>query len=144
VVTNYHYRAQNILSQKCQSTLLTIALNPQASSCLNTQSVMSIVLDSKKALADPVGTLNTWVTGMCGGDYCSDQTLSDITKNVSADCSDEFAYRGYDIKTDLSSVIAQVQQVYPTARNISCLTEYVITFLLLLPFRLCDHLQRTF
>jgi hypothetical protein len=105
---------------------------------------MSIVLDSKKALADPVGTLNTWVTGMCGGDYCSDQTLSDITKNVSAGCSDEFAYRGYDIKTDLSSVIAQVQQVYPTARNISCLTEYVITFLLLLPFRLCDHLQRTF
>jgi hypothetical protein len=114
------------LPESCKTALLNIALNPEASSCLNTPVIMNTVLDIKQAGIDPVATLNTYISGMCNSGMCSNQTLTDIVKNVTAGCSGYALDYGFDIAGEAMDLnIALVLEAYPTARNVACLKECI-------------------
>jgi hypothetical protein len=123
---NKHDRAQSTqLTQSCKTALLNVAIHPEASSCLNTQGIMNSVLDSKKAQEDPMGTLKTWSEGMCASGWCSNQTLTDVAKNLTSGCAEDMGALTAATAVYLNLGLSHMLEVYPTARKIACLKECV-------------------
>jgi len=107
------------ISAQCQSSLTAIVASPDAQ-CLNVGGFVPIFLGSSSASA--VGSINTWLTGLCSENACSNQSLSAFVTNITQGCSSDFPSLGLN-NQDLPNVISTVQELYPTVRQVSCLKD---------------------
>ncbi|KAF8507456.1 hypothetical protein BU17DRAFT_100476 [Hysterangium stoloniferum] len=106
------------LSSVCQSTLLDISSNPEASLCLNTPGLAAILTLQPNSSAIPA--LNTWLEGVCAADPCSNSTINAIVSNVTSGCQSDIANTNVS-QGVLQSIIQQLPLFYPTVRSIACL-----------------------
>ncbi|KDQ57754.1 hypothetical protein JAAARDRAFT_130475, partial [Jaapia argillacea MUCL 33604] len=107
------------ISTGCQSTLTALVSSPE-SACLNAGGLIPIALaNSTTSLITPI---NNWLTGLCSQPACSNQTLSDIVTNVTQGCSAELTAAGLQTSS-ASALITEIEQVYPTVRQIFCLKD---------------------
>jgi len=106
------------VSSQCQSSLAGIASSSDAQ-CINAAGLVPIFLgDSNASVVPP---LNTWLTGFCSKDACSNQTLAALVTNLTNGCSSDLSTLGLaNSNTNLTST---VQQFYPTVRQILCLQD---------------------
>ncbi|KAI0029660.1 hypothetical protein K488DRAFT_72805 [Vararia minispora EC-137] len=105
------------LSSSCQSTLGSIATGPDGT-CLNAAGLVTFAtVNSNSSLITP---LNSWLTGMCSQSQCSNQTLANIVSNITSGCSSDLSSLGFS-SSSTSTVVSDVQQFYPTVREIVCL-----------------------
>ncbi|KAJ7703072.1 hypothetical protein B0H17DRAFT_1041500 [Mycena rosella] len=93
------------LSNECQTALSAVAANTDANACLSFSSLFTVVIQSNASIITPV---DSWLKSLCSAAPCSNATLSAVVTNVTAGCSAE---------------LSLVEQYYPTARNILCLTD---------------------
>ncbi|KAH9986529.1 hypothetical protein BJV74DRAFT_718044, partial [Russula compacta] len=101
------------VSSQCQSTLASIATSPDAQ-CLNAGAVLPIFLGNSSTSI--VGPINTWLTGLCSKDACSNQTLAAFVTNITQGCSSELGSNNGNVTTS-------VQEFYPSVRQIVCLKD---------------------
>ncbi|KAH9957901.1 hypothetical protein BC827DRAFT_1222200 [Russula dissimulans] len=106
------------VSSQCQSSLAGIVSSPDAQ-CINAAGLAPIFLgDSNTSVVPP---LNTWLTGFCSKDACSNHTLAALVTNLTNGCSSDLSALGLtNPNTNLTST---VQQFYPTVRQVLCLQD---------------------
>ncbi|KAI0253988.1 hypothetical protein BJV78DRAFT_1187757 [Lactifluus subvellereus] len=104
------------VSPQCQLSLAAIAASPDAQ-CLNAAGVLPIFLTGQGASI--VGPINTWLTGLCSKDACSNQTLSTVVFNITQGCSSDLGISS----SNVLNITTSVEQFYPTARQILCLND---------------------
>ncbi|KAL5484981.1 hypothetical protein ACEPAI_7623 [Sanghuangporus weigelae] len=110
--------AQINISSECQSTLLTVASSSEAS-CLNVVGLASILTTpANSSLVQPI---NSWLSGACAQDPCSNQSLSDIVANITNGCGSDLSSLG--LSGDSANITSIVQQAYPTVRDVLCLKQ---------------------
>ncbi|KAF8515441.1 hypothetical protein JB92DRAFT_2914788 [Gautieria morchelliformis] len=102
----------------CQSTLLNVSSNSEASSCLNVPGLAAIL--TLPANSSVVPSLNTWLQGMCRASPCSNATINAITTNITNGCQSDISNTGIGQST-LQTIIQDVPRFYPTIRSIACL-----------------------
>jgi len=106
------------ISQGCESTLAAIATSPD-NSCLNAAGLVASI-GSANANSSLVGPLGTWAQGMCSQQACTNQTLANLVNNITSGCSSDLASLGFT--SDVTpSVVASVQEFFPSFREIVCL-----------------------
>lgn len=106
------------LSSTCQTTLLNVAGNPEASSCLNVPGLAAVLTLQPNSSAIPV--LNTWLQGSCKADPCSNDTINAIAANITSGCQSDISNTGVAQGT-LQTILQDVPLFYPTVRSIACL-----------------------
>jgi len=107
------------ISQQCQQTLVQVAASPE-SSCLNPSGLTPLVVGgSNQSIVAP---LNTWLQGFCSKPPCSNQDLSDIVTNITNGCSGDLSSLGFT-SSQTSTIIADVQKYFPTAKQVACLKD---------------------
>ncbi|KAJ6625512.1 hypothetical protein B0H10DRAFT_2001654 [Mycena sp. CBHHK59/15] len=107
------------ISSTCQTALTQVAANKDANACLGVSSLLSVVLQSNASIITPV---DNWLKSLCAAPTCSNATLSAVVTNVTTGCSAELSSAGGSDGT-ASSITGLVEQYYPTARQIVCLTD---------------------
>jgi len=107
------------VSAQCQSSLTNIVASPDAQ-CLNAAGSVPVLLGGSDASV--IGPINTWLTGMCPKDACSNQTLAAFVNNITRGCSSDFSSLGLS-DDNIPSITNSVQRYYPTVRQILCLKE---------------------
>ncbi|KAJ6587045.1 hypothetical protein DFH09DRAFT_977461 [Mycena vulgaris] len=105
------------ISTNCQNALTQVATNPDASACLSFGSLLSVVIQSNASIITPV---DSWLKSLCSAAPCSNATLAAAVTNVTTGCSTELSSAG---SVSASSLTTMVEQYYPTARKIICLTD---------------------
>ena len=109
------------LTGDCTTAILNVANNPDASACLSVSSLVPMVSGD----ASIVTPISNRVDRICPAPACSNETIESITANITHGCSTEL--NTFGISSDASSAIAQIiQGVYPTLRELLCLSECVI------------------
>ena len=109
------------LTGDCTTAILNVANNPDASACLSVSSLVPM-LSGDASIVTPI---SDWVDRICPAPACSNETIGSITANITHGCSTEL--NTFGISSDASSAIAQIiQGVYPTLRELICLSECVI------------------
>lgn len=107
------------ISNECQSTLTTLATSSDGA-CLNLAGLLPLALaGSNTSLVDPI---NTWLGGLCSVDACNNDTLSTIVTNITQGCATDLQPLGFDPSAG-PSVVSDVQQWYPTVRQVACLKD---------------------
>jgi len=106
------------LSSTCQTAILGVSGNPEASACLNTPGLAAVLTLQPNNSAIPA--LNTWMEGLCQADPCSNDTISAISTNITNGCQSDIANSGLAQST-LQTIIQDVPKFYPTVRSIACL-----------------------
>jgi len=106
------------VSAQCQSSLADILASPDAQ-CLNAAGFSPILVGDSSASV--VGPIETWLTGMCSKNACSNQTLAAFMTNFTQGCSSDFP----SLNLNNQNTTSIVQEFYPTVRQIWCLKEYV-------------------
>lgn len=106
------------ISQGCQSTLAGLAVSSDAQ-CINASGLVTAfaTLDANTSIVGPV---NNWLSGACSQQPCSNQTLSSLISNITAGCANDLSALGFS-SSDTQTVISEVQQFYPTVREVVCL-----------------------
>ncbi|KAF8586696.1 hypothetical protein K439DRAFT_1659511 [Ramaria rubella] len=102
----------------CQSTLLGVAGNQEASSCLNVPGLAAILTLQPNSSAIP--SLNTWLQGLCAANPCSNDTINAISTNITNGCQADISGTGVN-QVVLQSILQDVPRFYPTVRSIACL-----------------------
>ncbi|KAF8274393.1 hypothetical protein EI94DRAFT_681244 [Lactarius quietus] len=64
----------------------------------------------------------SWLTGLCSKDPCTNQTLATLVANITQGCSSDLSSLGIN-DSDPSSITASVQQYYPVVRQVACLKD---------------------
>ncbi|RDB26158.1 hypothetical protein Hypma_006877 [Hypsizygus marmoreus] len=103
------------ISTSCQTALLAVASNPDAAACLSPKALIPAISGQNTYLID---TVDNWLTSMCAGSPCSDDTLSAVVKNVTTGCASDGS-----VSSALLESVHSVQFIYPTARKILCLRD---------------------
>lgn len=113
------------LSDSCQSALSGIVTNADTANCLNPSALISIALNGGNTSV--IQPIDTWLTGLCAQAPCTNATLEATTRSILSGCSTDLGSFGLNVNDDstASSVVATVQQYYPTVRKVVCLKEYV-------------------
>ncbi|KAJ7901963.1 hypothetical protein B0H14DRAFT_1263393 [Mycena olivaceomarginata] len=106
------------ISSACQNALTQVATNSDASACLSVSSLLGAVLQSNTSIITPV---DNWLKALCSAAPCSNATLSAVVTNVTTGCSAELS--SGDSSASAATLIPLVEQYYPTARKIVCLTD---------------------
>ncbi|KAI0769643.1 hypothetical protein BD413DRAFT_476957 [Trametes elegans] len=111
------------LSTQCQAALASIVANSDASTCLNAQALVGLVVSSSgSSNSSIVPTINTWLTGLCSRPACSNDTLASVVSSVNSGCSTELSSFGLNnVGTD--QLTSLVQTAYPTVRQVACLGD---------------------
>ncbi|TFK44825.1 hypothetical protein BDQ12DRAFT_661487 [Crucibulum laeve] len=118
IVALVAYASAQSLSNECQSALLAIAADKDASACLSPGSLLPIATGSSNSSIVP--TVNTWLTSLCSAAPCSNATIAAVVNNVTAGCSAEF---GNSSSSSNAAVTSIIQQYYPTVRQVVCLKD---------------------
>jgi len=88
--------------------------------CLNAAGLVPLFLsDSNTSL---VGPFQTWLTGLCSKDPCTNQTLATLVTNITQGCSSDLSSLGIN-NANVTSITASVQEFYPVVRQIACLQD---------------------
>ncbi|KAH9895000.1 hypothetical protein C8Q73DRAFT_692621 [Cubamyces lactineus] len=107
------------LSSQCQTTLASIVGNKDAS-CLNPSALVSLAISNSNTSIVP--TINTWLTGLCSRPACSNDTISEVVHSVASGCSSDLSSLGLgDVNGD--ELTSLVQMIYPTVREVVCLSD---------------------
>lgn len=107
------------LSSQCQSTLLTVAASPD-STCLNVGGLAGLLTTSSNSSLVPA--VNSWLSGACGQDPCTNSSLAAVVQNITSGCGDDLASLGISNSSGTTQEITQaVQEAYPIVRDIGCL-----------------------
>ncbi|KAJ7346751.1 hypothetical protein DFH08DRAFT_200862 [Mycena albidolilacea] len=107
------------ISSACQNALTQVATNSDASACLSVSSLLGAVLQSNTSIITPV---DNWLKSLCSAAPCSNATLSAVITNVTTGCSAELSLADGS-EASAATLIPLVEQYYPTARKIVCLTD---------------------
>ncbi|KAF7306159.1 hypothetical protein HMN09_00771200 [Mycena chlorophos] len=108
--------AATSLSTGCQTALKGILGSPDAA-CLNPSALLSFFVGNNQSVPTVV---NTWLEGVCSQGSCSNATLSEIATNITTGCASDLGSTG----TSAASTVTQlVQEVYPTVREMLCLSD---------------------
>jgi len=104
------------ISNNCETALTQVAANPDAGACLKVSALLGLgaVLQANSSIVEPV---NNWVTSLCNAAPCSNATLAAAVTNITTGCSAELG------SSSAASISTMVQQYYPTARKILCLSD---------------------
>lgn len=102
------------LSSSCQAAAGSL-LSSEFGSCANIIGLVSVI-GSKGSV---VPSLNTWITGICTSNPCSDSTLSTAQSSVNTGCSDDVT-KGTASAVSLTTIVGN----YKPIRNMLC-TQYV-------------------
>jgi len=107
------------ISSGCQAALNGVAVNPDASACLSIGSLLAAALQPNASIITPV---DNWLKAMCSAAPCSNATLSAVITNITTGCSAELASTD-STDASASTLTPLVEQYYPMARQIVCLTD---------------------
>ncbi|KAL1741863.1 hypothetical protein HDZ31DRAFT_84555 [Schizophyllum fasciatum] len=106
------------LTGDCTTAILNVANNRDAAACLSVSSLVPLLSGDVPI----VGPVSGWIDHVCPAPACSDDTLEAITANVTSGCATEL--NTFGISPDAASAIARVvQSVYPTLREVLCLSD---------------------
>lgn len=109
------------LSSQCKGALSQVAASPEAG-CINPAGLVPIATNPGST-PDALDTqFNNWLSGLCSVGSCSNQTIAEIVTNVTSGCSSELNTFGIGTG-NVQEEITFVQQLYPVARQISCLKD---------------------
>jgi len=106
------------LSQSCTTTILTVAGNPDASSCLDVGGLLSIA--TTPANTSYIPKIDAWIGGVCSAAPCQAATLTSLGNNISTGCATDL--KPY-IDTSTVNLSQYITQYYPTIREILCLKD---------------------
>ncbi len=109
------------VSAQCQSSLVNIASSTEGQ-CLNSAGIAPIFFTGSNTSL--IGPFQSWLTGLCSKDPCTNQTLATLVANITQGCSSDLSSLGIN-NSNVSSITASVQEYYPVVRQIACLKEYV-------------------
>jgi len=104
------------ISSQCQSTLVTLAASPDAQ-CIDASALTGLFLQGTGSSI--VGTVDTWLKGVCSVGSCSNATLATLVSNATAGCGTEISSLVGTVSTEQLTAI--VQEAYPTVREVACL-----------------------
>ncbi|EIM79160.1 uncharacterized protein STEHIDRAFT_69864 [Stereum hirsutum FP-91666 SS1] len=105
----------------CSPYFYTSVATSDDGTCINANSLVSLAIAGNTSLVQPI---NSWLTGACSQSACSNESISNIITNVTTGCATDLASLGIDIdNSTLATIIADVQQYYPTVRQIACLQD---------------------
>ncbi|KAJ7217927.1 hypothetical protein GGX14DRAFT_357924 [Mycena pura] len=105
------------ISSNCESALTQVAANPDASACLKVSALLGAALQPNASIVGPV---DNWLQSLCGVAPCSNATLAAVVTNITTGCSAELSTAD---SSSAASISTMVQQYYPTARKILCLSD---------------------
>jgi hypothetical protein len=112
------------VSAQCQSTLINLAASTEGQ-CLNSAGIVPIfVAGSNTSL---IGPFQSWLTGLCSKDPCTNQTIATLVANITQGCSSDLLSSLGLNTANVSFVTASVEEYYPVVRQIACLQEYVFS-----------------
>ncbi|KAH9040636.1 hypothetical protein EDB85DRAFT_1924382 [Lactarius pseudohatsudake] len=99
------------ISAQCQSSL---------GQCLNSAGIAPIFFAGSNTSL--IGPFQSWLTGLCSKDPCTNQTLATLVANITQGCSSDLSSLGIN-NSNVSSITASVQEYYPVVRQIACLKD---------------------
>lgn len=114
------------LTSSCSTTLQGLLTAPEAG-CLNLPALLTFIINPDKSVPQ---TVNTWLTGLCGVESCTNQDIATVVANVTQGCSEDFSKANVDSMGLQSTIINIAQQTYPTIRKVACLKESVPKFVM--------------
>jgi len=106
------------LSNSCQTALLGISQNQEASSCLNLPGLVAIVTLQPNSSAVP--PINTWLEQLCAAQPCSNATLISVATNITSGCQSDLSNQGVS-QSAIQTIIQDLPQLYPVIRDVGCL-----------------------
>ncbi|KAJ7287771.1 hypothetical protein C8J57DRAFT_595654 [Mycena rebaudengoi] len=119
IITTALFAASSVaalsLSKDCQNAFTQVAANSEANACLSVSSLITVVLQPNNSIITPV---DNWLKAMCGASPCSNDTLAAVATNITTGCSADLGSAD-----SASTVTSLVQQYYPVARQVLCLSE---------------------
>ncbi|KAI9463524.1 hypothetical protein BJY52DRAFT_1252039 [Lactarius psammicola] len=107
------------VSAQCRSSLVNIASSTEGQ-CLNSAGIAPIFLAGSNTSL--IGPFQSWLTGLCSTDPCTNQTLATLVANVTQGCSSDLSSLGIS-NSNVSSITASVQEYYPVVRQVACLKD---------------------
>ncbi|KAH9176447.1 hypothetical protein EDB89DRAFT_1941534 [Lactarius sanguifluus] len=107
------------ISAQCQSSLVSIASSTEGK-CLNSAGIAPIFFAGSNTSL--IGPFQSWLTGLCSEDPCTNQTLATLVANITQGCSSDLSSLGIN-NSNVSSITASVQEYYPVVRQIACLKD---------------------
>ncbi|KAH9061390.1 hypothetical protein EDB87DRAFT_1611569 [Lactarius vividus] len=107
------------ISAECQSSLVSIASSNEGQ-CLNSAGIAPIFFAGSNTSL--IGPFQSWLTGLCSKDPCTNQTLAILVANITQRCSSDLSSLGIN-NSNVSSITASVQDYYPVVRQIACLKD---------------------
>ncbi|KAJ7091263.1 hypothetical protein C8R44DRAFT_891660 [Mycena epipterygia] len=107
------------ISSGCENALTQVATNTDANACLSASSLLNLVIQPNTSIITPV---DNWLKLLCASSPCSNATLAAVVTNVTTGCSAELSSAGSSASS-AASLTTALQQFYPTARKIVCLTD---------------------
>ncbi|KAI9437738.1 hypothetical protein H4582DRAFT_297466 [Lactarius indigo] len=107
------------VSAQCQSSLINIASSTEGQ-CLNSAGIAPIFFAGSNTSL--IGPFQSWLTGLCSKDPCTNQTLATLVANITQGCSSDLSSLSIN-NSNISSITASVQEYYPVVRQIACLKD---------------------
>ncbi|KAF9447198.1 hypothetical protein P691DRAFT_760996 [Macrolepiota fuliginosa MF-IS2] len=112
--------AQSIsLTPSCSATLGGFLTAPETG-CLNLPALLTFVINPNASIPQ---TANTWLTGLCGTESCTNENIASIVTSVAQGCSEDFSKVNVDIKSLQGAITNIAQEAYPTIREVACLQD---------------------
>lgn len=108
------------LSSQCQTALLNTAASSSAA-CLNPSGLVSLVV-TNSATSSIIPGVTTWISGLCSQAACSNSTLQTVVTDIISGCSTDLSSLGV-ATTNSTAIVASIQAIYPTARQLVCLND---------------------
>jgi len=116
VVTANNMPTPGTISPECEATIISVFSSPEAA-CLNPAGLAAF------GSADPdtslVPLIDTYLTGFCPLQACTNEALTTMATNLATGCSKEFAPLGITPEQFAEAVVA----VYPTIRKAVCFVD---------------------